>query len=582
MDTTGIAPGGVANEDARLVKPLLVAALLMAALLGLWRLDIPLQGSEGRWGCISMEMLNTGDYFTMTIGGTPYPDKPFGSYWLIALTAKVTGRLNEFVTRLPSVLCFILATYVVFLLGKRTVGALPGAVAACVFPTAFRFLFFSRVASADPHTVLGVGVAMLLILEASEDPRWWHIPALGFVMGATSLMKGLGGMAVPCFAGFLWTVCMRGFGWLRPLPTALGVVTFALTLGLPLAIPWLGHGDDGPARLLWRESVVRGFKPYDHVQPWYFYFWNQFEMFAPWSVLLPAALVLAWTRVREHVRAKGGFCLRIYDRSEDRRRIFPLFGYLAIFLFFTLSGSRRTYYLMPIAPFLSLLVAEALLETGPNWTARLRKWALAALAVVGIVGGVGGLAVGILRLTHPQSAPALLNFRGALLPEYWQAVPFWIFLVAGGIPLGILLLKRMDDRLRALAPAIALVLVMLAGAIPTLEALRDQARGLQKFCAQVRAIVPPDCPIEIQALQTPGKTIELSDPPTLLFYLGRPFVKPGGTPARFRIVNNERAQEIFREEPGLYAQRCIEPRDPDVEDDPKAEKRLRVLLERVK
>lgn len=73
----------------------------------------------------------------------------------------------------------------VFLLGKRTIGALPGAVAACVFATTFRILFFSRVASADPHTVLGVGLAMLLILEASEEPRWWHLPALGVVMGVT-------------------------------------------------------------------------------------------------------------------------------------------------------------------------------------------------------------------------------------------------------------------------------------------------------------------------------------------------------------------------------------------------------------
>ncbi len=584
MDRPDLTPQGAAGDDARLVKPLLIAALLMAAFLSLWRLDIPLQGSEGRWGCISKEMMDTGDYFSMTIGGTPYPDKPFGSYWLIALTSKLTGTLNERVTRLPSALCFILATYVVFLLGKRTVGALPGAVGACLFATTFRLLFFSRVASADPHTVLGVGVAMLLILEASEDPRGWHIPALGAVMGLTSLMKGLGGLAVPCFAAFLWTVAVRGFSWIRPLPTALGALTLALTLGVPLAIPWLLRGDTGPAELLWRESVTRGFKPFDHVEPWYFYLWNQFELLAPWSALLPAALVLAWNRVRDHARAKGGFSLRMYDRSEDRRRLFPLFGYLAIFLFFTLSGSRRTYYLMPIAPFFSLMVAEALLETGPGWVARLRRWALAALAVLGKVGGAAAVAVGILRLLHPQAAPAMLNYRGALLPEYWQAIPAWIFLVGGGIPLGIALLKRMDDRLRAPAPAIAMVFVMLAGAIGTMESLRDRSRGLQEFCAEVRAIVPPDCPIEINARQEPGKTIELSDTPKVLFYLGRPFVKPpkpGKTPARFRVVNNERAQELLAERPCLYARRAIEQRDPDVEVDPKAEKRRRVLLERL-
>lgn len=147
---------------------------------------------------------------------------------------------------------------------------------------------------------------------------------------------------------------------------------------MPLAIPWLTQGDTtGPLELLWRESVTRGLTPFDHVQPWHFYFWNQFELLAPWSALLPAALALAWLRVREQARTRGSFSRRMYDRSEDRRRLFPLFGYLAIFLFFTLSGSRRTYYLLPTA---RLIVADVLLDSGPGWATRLRKWGLAALA----------------------------------------------------------------------------------------------------------------------------------------------------------------------------------------------------------
>ena len=143
MSSAQVASASGGSEGERCVRPLLVAALLMAAFLSLWRLDIPLQGSEGRWGAITMEMLTSGDFFRMTIGGNPYPDKPFGSYWLIALVSTLTGVLNEQTLRLPGALCFVLTTHVVFLLGKRTIGALPGAVAACVFATTFRILFFS-------------------------------------------------------------------------------------------------------------------------------------------------------------------------------------------------------------------------------------------------------------------------------------------------------------------------------------------------------------------------------------------------------------------------------------------------------
>jgi len=34
---------------------------------------------------IAREMAARGDAFSMTIGGKPYFDKPFGSYWLIVL-----------------------------------------------------------------------------------------------------------------------------------------------------------------------------------------------------------------------------------------------------------------------------------------------------------------------------------------------------------------------------------------------------------------------------------------------------------------------------------------------------------------
>ncbi|WP_186406906.1 ArnT family glycosyltransferase [Candidatus Accumulibacter aalborgensis] len=581
MSIAQLASASRGTTDERYVRPLLVAALLVAAFLSLWRLDIPLQGSEGRWGAVTMEMLSSGDFFRMTIGGSPYPDKPFGSYWLIAVVSALTGTLNEQTLRLPGALCFVLTTYVVFLLGKRTIGALPGAVAACVFATTFRILFFSRVASADPHTVLGVALAMLLIMEASEDQRWWHLPALGVVVGVTSLMKGLVGVAVPGFAAFLWALAVRGFGWVRPLPTVLGVLALGLTLGVPLAIPWLTRGDTGPLELLWRESVTRGLTPFDHVQPWYFYFWNQFELLAPWSALLPAALALAWLRVREQARARGGFSLRMYDRAEDRRRLFPLFGYLAIFVFFTLSGSRRTYYLLPIAPFFALIVAEALLDSGRGWATWLRKWGLAAVAISGTVSGVAALALGILRLAHPLAAPAALDAFAVLPPEYWQAIPAWLPLVGASIGLGVLLLRRMNDRLRALAPAMALVFVLLVGVLGTMESLRHQARELQRFCATVRQIVPEGEAVEINAQQTDGGAVELTDAARVVFYLGRPAVKPGARATRFRVVNNEWAQAILASEPGRYVVRSIEEQNPAAHNDAKTEARRRVLLERV-
>ncbi len=55
-----------------------------------------LWGSEGRWAEISREMLLTKDFFHPTIGGEPYLDKPFLTYWLIIAVSAIFGKLNEF------------------------------------------------------------------------------------------------------------------------------------------------------------------------------------------------------------------------------------------------------------------------------------------------------------------------------------------------------------------------------------------------------------------------------------------------------------------------------------------------------
>jgi len=109
----------------------------------------------------------------------------------------------------------VLTVYLTFVLGGgrwRTGGAL----AAALLTTSLRIVFWSRTASADPQNMLGIMLALLVLLEASERGRWWHLPLLGIVAAASCLMKGLPGVAVPAFVALLWALLVRGWSWLRP------------------------------------------------------------------------------------------------------------------------------------------------------------------------------------------------------------------------------------------------------------------------------------------------------------------------------------------------------------------------------
>ena len=420
-------------------RAILAAALLLSLVFAFWELDFPLQGSEGRWAMVSREMAASHNLFSMTIAGRPYDDKPFGSYWLILLASKLTGSMSEFTLRLPSVISYVMTVLLVYAIGRRTAGS-PGtaALAAFIYATMLRILYFSREASADAQTVLGIAAALLLVLEAGEKPRGFLFPLIGLVMGLSSLMKGLTGFAVPCFAAFLWCVLVRGFRWLRPVPVLLGIAVFAAMLGGPLLVAHARQGGWHPADKLWSESVGRAVSPFDHREAWYFYLWNQFEFLSPWSAFLPAAIGLGIARVRARAARRGGYALWMFDREEDRRRLFPFFCYAAIFLFFTLSGSRRTYYLMPVAPFASVALAQALIEDLPRWALRFKRVLFWAFAVAMILAGVAALFGGCLRLSMSEppeflnAVARLLGLEGQISPEMWRAMPPWLVLTGDG------------------------------------------------------------------------------------------------------------------------------------------------------
>src|ERR1700677_2385287 len=76
--------------------------LVLAAILFLARLGArALWSSEFRWAEIAREMIVTHNYFSPTINGHVYYDKPLGSYWLVIFSTPFTGGINETATRLP-------------------------------------------------------------------------------------------------------------------------------------------------------------------------------------------------------------------------------------------------------------------------------------------------------------------------------------------------------------------------------------------------------------------------------------------------------------------------------------------------
>jgi 4-amino-4-deoxy-L-arabinose transferase-like glycosyltransferase len=407
-----------AGDDSRFGLRAAVV-LILAAILLFARLSArALWSSEFRWAEIAREMLVTHNYFWPTINGHVYYDKPLGSYWLVIFSAPFTGGLNEAATRLPCAIAGLLAVLLLMLLTRRLYDARTAILSGVILATSFSFVFFSRDASADVETITGELAALLLFSHNEERGGGMWVVGLWLIMAATSLTKGLLGFALPLLMIGAYSCLRDGWAqlsqeilrgsvtdrvrkliernrWFFNWYTVAGIAVGGFVYYLPFEISARMMGTQKGLAMVYRENVVRFFHPFDHRGPIYLYVYVIFGLMAPWSALLPAAMV------ETHSLRRAG----AEPAHADR---FALVYFWATFIFFTLSGSRRSYYILPILPAAAMLVARTLAYPGELRSMIARRLLTLGYAIVAFA-AIGGI--------------VLLIPAWAILPSPYDALP---------------------------------------------------------------------------------------------------------------------------------------------------------------
>lgn len=320
-------------------------------------------GAEGRWGTISRDMVEKGHYFKPTLNQTLYYDKPLLSYWMVAAAHHLTGSFDEFTLRLPSLFFGIASVLLVYLMGLYLLDFKKALLAGLILTTCHGMVFFSRVSQVETHTTFSATLSLFFIYLAFTTGKKKYLLSFWIFSWIACLLKGLLNLALPLAVGGLFLTAEFYFhlrereGEERPKPfsSALGGLGKALLFFLQ---PWslLGclmgatlfflpflltpEGMEG-LRMLWRENVARFFNAFDHKGSWSTYLGALPLLFLPWTLLLP------WVFQKEK-----------WLSQQNLRFLF--FWALGTWIFFQASSSRRSYYILPILPPLSLMVAESI------------------------------------------------------------------------------------------------------------------------------------------------------------------------------------------------------------------------------
>lgn len=447
---------------------------LSAVLLLFLNLDIGgLRGSEGRWADVVRTMFLTGDFLHPMINFKPYFDKPLVSYWAIAAGGAVSGgEVTELLIRIPSAAAGLVTLWATRLIASRFAGRTVGIFAGWILLTVYSFAFWGRLGEADMLNLAFGTLAVGWYVLKREKTDFISYLVFGLLCAVGGQTKGLSAVAVPVLAVLADLAVSRR--WKQHLNWkifAAGLISLAVYL-TPFLLASLkkDYSDNGLA-LVFQENIQRFFNSLDHKQSWYAYFIHLPQLFLPWTPFLILALIAA---------------VKQWKTSDENDR-WVLVSIAVIFLVFSISDSKRVYYILPILPFCAILTARFILSPETGLLAKIRNillkiyvfliplivLLLLSAAATGAAGGIKilknalppdlkTLLLAVMLLVALILLVILAVFR-RLLPEQWfpggntgknfalAAVCFSVILIAG---FGILM-PQISEALRTEKPFFA-------------------------------------------------------------------------------------------------------------------------------
>lgn len=380
------SPPSTVAADAgrrRLLEPVLIGVLALTLnLAGNGRMSL-FDRDEPRYaGCVR-EMRARGDWIHPTFNDEPRYHKPILIYWLMRAGFALGGD-NPFGARLASTVAGAGTCLVVWSLARRMLGANAATIAALVLTTAPIMVAESKLATTDATLTLWLVGVQACLWSLAQRPSRRTAAAFWVLLALAILTKGPVGVGIIAASGVVswWcggpTECWKRLHWRWGIPLFLAVIAPWF-----IAVGVVSHG--AFFRFALGEQIVTrvttGMETHDGFPGYYVL--TMLGVFQPWSALVPAAILGAWTR----------------------RRTNPAFGFLlgwalGPLVLLECVRTKLVHYYLPALPACALLDAW-LIGTLIRDEVGLRRWPLGRLAV-GLMAGTA------LTLTVAMTAGAVV------------------------------------------------------------------------------------------------------------------------------------------------------------------------------
>lgn len=386
---------------------LLIAVLALVCLLRLPGFALPLERDEGAYGYVAWSWLR---------GELPYRDafdhKPPLIYLLYMPVLLVSQPLTAWALRVWATLLFLLAVWLVYLIGRRVWQHPAALLAALLFGVAgSAFDLQGLILNTDQALVLPALAALWCAIRLYETQHLRYAVAAGAALAATILIKPVAIVLVPCL---LLACHWRARSIVR---AGIGAAVGATLVGLPVASYFaLRGGWDDLVFGVWTYNLLYA---RESQQRWQL--GALVDMFAPFMPLLLVAL--------------GGVALlRPAAQDEEllalpptsRRAGWLVTAWTAALLVAALGSLRPfVHYYYPLLPALALLAAPCIcwLWTSPHRTAPGRRGSSRAAATLLAALLLGPLSAQNVRLVGTSAEQQAERLYGDVGRHYFAQAP---------------------------------------------------------------------------------------------------------------------------------------------------------------
>lgn len=482
----------------------MVALAAVLFLPAVWNRDL-WDPDEPTYAEVTRQMRLHGDLLVPRFNGKIYSEKPPLFFWLSLAAEHLPGLPEGAGGRLVGALASCGTLLITWRIGALLMGEATGFLASCLLGGCVLFWNLAQSGVIDPL------LAFLTTTSLYGFAR--HLRAMpgGLIIfyGSASLAvlaKGPVGLIVPALAALATRLLDGG---------PRGLLAAHPLWGLPLAaapaLAWLllatrRAGPEYLQTMLVRQNLGRAVQAYIHREPFWYYALVAPLVLMPLTIFLPSSLAAAW---------KERIC-------GIRPMLLPLSWFGTTLLFFSAVSSKKTRYMLVLAPAAALLVAGWIMRRYLDSGRRIREGRLllasagilfVLIATVLALPAAGGPAVVPRSAVAQLQDPASLNAREALERALtWPGnlrilLPSAVLMAAGAWSV-LLSLHRRPESLTVLLGGWLSFLAIAGAAWPP---LLDPIKSARPLAGMVRRHMPSG----------PLYLLDSGHPPGLNFYLGR-------------------------------------------------------------